>query len=80
MKKVKGISLSVKGAEVSYNKGYLVRDSPFIKIKQFVDGSSISEDEVRKLIKGIPHPDRHETYIGAEELVLLKQAWRKLDE
>lgn len=80
MKKVKGISLSVRGTEVSYNKGYLIRDSPFVKIKKFVDGdSSISADEIRKLIRAIPHPDRHETHIGLVELELLKKTWSILD-
>jgi len=80
MKKVKGISLSKNDDGISYNQGYLIRDSPFIKIKAFVDGSTeISPEEIRGLIKEIPHPDRRETYIGLKELALLKQAWSMLD-
>lgn len=79
MKKIKGISLSIIDGEVSYNNGYVIQDSPFIKIQAFVDGSSeMSDDEIRKIIEEIPNPEKHETYIGKNELALLKKAWRKL--
>ena len=79
MKKIKGISLSISDEEVSYNPGYIIRDSPFILIQEFVDGNSSLRDEIINLIKKIPDPNKHETYIGKKELKLLKQAWRKID-
>ena len=51
MKKIKGISLSISDEEVSYNPGYIIRDSPFILIQEFVDGNSSLRDEIINLIK-----------------------------
>lgn len=76
MKKIKGISLSKNEDGITYNQGYLIQESPFIQIQQFVDGDT--SIDVRQIIKGIPNPNNPETYIGMEELKLLKEVWRIL--
>lgn len=83
---IKGISLNISGdgESVSYSEGYEVKESLFVKLRDLFESYKETKDpetleSMDDLIWQVPDPNRRETHIGINDLILLKEIWEYIN-